>query len=238
MATTRELLIGSLRELALIDPIDPVPPEMLQYALDTLNRLLDLWNAKGQGPYAELFSTFTLTPSLSPHTIGPSTATWPLAKRPKAILSASLIVSSVYSPITVRDAQWYAALPSPAQTGAIVTDVFYNPTTVNGSLYFWPVPTTAYQVRLQTKGILAALALEDAFTLPEGYEEALRLTVAERLAPSFGVALTAETVQHARDARSTVFGNNDTAPRLATADAGIPGACVGADYDYRRGPYR
>jgi len=50
----------------------------------------------------------------------------------------------------------------------------------------------------------------DTFALPPGYQAALELTLAENLAPSFGQTVARSTERRAREARSLIFGNNDS----------------------------
>lgn len=241
MATFRDVISEALQEITVVDPIDPVPAEMAAKGLSRLNQLLDEWNADSQTVYGNVFSTFTLTPNLQPHTIGP-TGSLVLSSRPASVASVSLVLNSstpsVYTPVTVRDSQWWADNAVPGLTSAYPTDVFYDQTFPNGSLYFWPVPTTAYPVSIQTSGVLAQVTLDTVVSLPPGYRGALMLTLAERLAPSFGATVSPETKEAARSARSRVFATNGVSRRLVTADAGIPGSGGHGGWNYRTRSYQ
>jgi hypothetical protein len=144
------------------------------------------------------------------------------------IESASLVLNTsspdVLTPITLRDAQWWADQSVPDLTSDIPTDLYYEPTWPNGSLYFWPVPTTAYDVELEIRTVLAQVTLVTSLTLPPGYEEALVLSLAEKCARPFGKELDQSLVRDADLARARIMANNVTTPRLHTRDAGMPHA--------------
>lgn len=210
---------------------------MADTARRRLERMLNLWNAQRCAVYADVFSQFTLTPSLSPHTIGPTGATWTVVQRPVSIEAISIILTpstpSVYLPLTKRDAAWWQAQITPTIAVEYPSDFYYNPTYVNGSIYFWPVPSAAYDVQIQIRTLL-----DDDFTLdtdlgmPQGYREAITLTLAERLSTPFGQPIMPSLAADARDARALIFANNDTTPTLVTRDAGMEGPRGGSRSDF------
>lgn len=221
MPTISDLITSSLTGIRVARAGDVPNGDDMARGLYLLNRLLDAWNADRRAVYAETFADYVLTPSLSPHTIGVG-GTFNVTQRPVSLDRAAVnLGSNVYSPIAVRESDWYAGLTTPALTNAFPTDVYFEPGWPLGKLYFWPVPTTAYSVRLWTRVLLAQVALTDTFTLPPGYQEAIELTLEERMAPSFGQTVSRETKDAARIARGTVFGDNDETPVIATADAGL-----------------
>jgi hypothetical protein len=221
-----QLITGALFEIKVARAGDQVAPETLQYGLQLFNELLDGWNGipDHRAIYAVDISTFTLVPSLVPHTIGP-TGTFVTASRPVNIAFAQVDLGGgppdVYRPIWLRDKRWYANQSVPALTSTFPTDLYYAPDWPNGSLYFWPVPTTAYTVRLWLQALLLTANLSTTVSFPPGYQLALRLTLAERLARGMGQPLSADLKQDARDARAAIFANNEEMPALHTADSGL-----------------
>ena len=235
--TARELLTNALLEIGAIAGTEtPSDPDAV-FALGKLNRLLNRWNATRRAVYAQQFVTFTLTPALAPHTIGP-TGTFVVTQRPVSIESASLIFTTStpngQRPIHIRDAQWWAGLRVPDLSTSMPTDLYYEPSWPNGSLFFWPVPSAASDVVLEYRIVLAALALTDTFTMPPGYEDAVTLSLAESLLLAFPNAdLAPAIVAQASQARADAFGNNSPTPRLATADYGLGlGRRRGSRVDY------
>lgn len=232
MPTVGDVVTSALTEIRAARAGDVVKPADMTLGIYLLNRLLDLWNADERKVYADRFTDFTLTPSLSPHTIGPS-GTFTATVRPVRLLSAAVnLGSGVFTPLDVRDAEWYASQTVPALTSTFPTDVYYQPEFPLGKLYFWPVPTSALSVRLWTRALLASVVQTDDFSLPPGYQEALELTLAERLAPAFGEGASEETKTAARAARATIFGNNDDVSLKLTSDAPTSGN-GGGWFDYR-----
>lgn len=184
-----------------------------------LNRYLDFLNATKRALYSTTQTTFALTSGLQPHTIGvtANTPTFTVSvARPVKILSANIIMAgNIRVPLEIVDSQGWDDIRAGAASGQSVTItssipryLMYDPDWPNGSIYLWPVPT-ANSIELRFETLLADLALTDTFTLPPGYQEALCLTLAERLAPGFGQKVAPETRIAAREARAQVWGNND-----------------------------
>lgn len=226
--TARDICQSALLEINVNDPVDDPAQSDVNFVLTKLNRLLDDWNADRNAVYADQFLERTITAGLNPHTIGPSGATWTATtNRPVSIEGAILILTGstpeARVPMTKRDAQWFQNLPVPTLESQIPTDFFYNPTWPNGSFYMWPVPSQAYDVQLWCRVVLAQLGLNDTFTLPPGYWDAITLTLAEDISEPFQKPVTGSLSDRARRARARIFGNNITIPRLATRDAGMQG---------------
>lgn len=226
--TTAEILRQALLELSVIDPIDPTPPNLETMALARFNLLIDLWNVKEVASYTKTYSTFTTTIGLSPHTIGPDTATWTVAQRPMEILAANRLEGSdtglVRFPIAISDADWWFNEGLPNIQTSIPTNLYYSPTWPNGSIYFWPVPSAAVEIELMTRFVLSQVAEADItaeLEMPPGYATALMLTLAEDL--PFGVQLPSLPVR-ARNARAVIFGQNNKPQRITVRDAGMPGS--------------
>ncbi len=160
--------------------------------------------------------------------------------RPDTITAIDLnLGSNHYRPLYQQNAGWYRGQSLPAMTADHPSDYFYNPTFPNGELYFWPVPTAALAVRIQTPLPLVSVALTDDWELPYGYDAALTASLKERLMamPMFSSAASPDVTREAMIARATVFGAHKMPPRLMTKDYGMPGRS-GGWWDYRIGDYR
>lgn len=239
MATANDLVKDALLELGVLNAADAPDAELATIGLNRLNRIVDLWNATREAIYEETFTNYTLTPSLSPHTIGP-TGTFVVTVRPVSVEGANLVLNTVtpnnYQTITLRDRLWWLKQAVPALSTDIPTDLYYEPSWPNGKLYFWPVPSTAYAVQIMTRQILSTFTLATTFSLPPGYQDALTLTLAEALAAPLQVGVSPVTRELARKARATIQINNSETPGLATCDAGIPsGNGRRPTYNYRTG---
>lgn len=217
--TGQDIVREALLELGVLSPTEDLGPEDGEYGLSKLNRVMDRWNTNPIAAFATAVTGYTLTPALSPHTIGPS-GTLEVPVRPAKIDGASWISGGVRSPIRVRDLAWYRGLSMPETTGEQPTDVYYEPTAPNGKLWFYPVPSSAASIEVWTRGLLTALELDSQLVAPSGYRDALIKTLAEELAAPFRVQLPEALPRQAQAARALVFGNNLTIPRLYTGIRG------------------
>jgi hypothetical protein len=239
--TASDIIRDALYELGVLAAGESLQAQDAEYGLGKLNRLLDNWNAERAAVYAQQFVTYTITPLLQPHTIGPTGATFTVTQRPQKIDGANIILDTstpdVRTPLEIRGDDWWRDLPVPEVTGSVPTDLYYSPDWPNGSIYLWPEPTVAYGLELETRILLAALTLASTFSLPPGYQDAITLTLAESLVPAYPSAASILPVveKMATRARGRVFGNNDVTPRLATVDAGMPGGGSGSSFNYKTG---
>ena len=244
-ARAADLIQSAGYEIGVFSPGEPIPAAEALWALEVLQRIIDLWNAKRAMIYAVEFDTYTLTAGLAPHTIGPTGTlnTGAAAnRRPVQIASASFVLNpggstAVDLPIQMRDKNWWAANPLKAMTSSIITDCYYEPAGPNGQLNFFPICNTNGVVRLeQWSGLQQALTLQIALGLVQGYWEALVTTLALALCPSFERQPSPVLVARQAGAIKTVFANNDPAPRIDTA-GGMPGtAGVGRpDFNFLTG---
>lgn len=236
----QQLVTRSLVEINAADAGGTVQSELLDLGIDTLNMILDQLNANDRKLIADLFSTFTVTPNLNPHTIGPSGATWtyPIA-RPTEIFQASLILTSAtaplpYIPLTKLTTQQWQNLITPTLASNFANYFYYDPTYPNGSFYFWTVQQAAYQVQILTKQQLAQVTAATTFELPQGYWRALMMQLAQALYSPLRKPWTPAQEAQTNMACQEAFGLNAPNLLLATADAGMPvsGASSGRTQDF------
>lgn len=223
--TVLALIKEALEELGVYRAGGSLKDDDAALGLARYNRLLDRWNAQRQAVYASQKLTNTLTASLSPHTLGPS-GTWTTSQRPVSIEWANLILTGgsepIRRPIWIRDEAWYRARTVPTLETTIPTDLWYRPDWPNGSLFFYPVPSSTYEVELWVPRVLGGVVLADVFSMPPAYWEAHVLSLAEACARPFGVAVDPDLREDAAKARAIVFDANRVTPRLVTRDAGMP----------------
>ena len=236
--TVPTVIKSALQELQVQDPGETVGAADQADAINILNRMLDGWNADRRKVYVSKKTNFTLTASLSPHTIGPTGGTFTTTtNRPVSIDAANLVLTDgTRIAIRMRDSSWYAAQTTPALTSSIPTDLYYEPDFSSGlgNLWFWPVPDTAYTVDLWMRVVLAQVVAADSVDLPPGYLDAVIYSLAERLAPSYGVQVQPALRQMANSARLMAFGNNHDAPRMSTDDSDVM-STRGGLFRYRTG---
>lgn len=238
--TVTQFLTARLQGIGVTGLGETPSGDELNLALFHFNELLDSWNSDERAQYAVQFLPFTLTPNLDPHTIGPTGATFTVTtNRPNRIIGANLVLNTnspaVNTIINVNDSMWWLGQPVPTQATSVPTDLWYQPAWPNGNIFFWPVPTVAYGVRLEIEVLLAQVALNTTFTLPPGYQMALGKTLEETLVGPFQVPMPPSLPGQALEARARCFSDNDEIPRITTdAGFGVAGDGKGL-WNYRTG---
>src|SRR4051812_25068654 len=98
----------ALLKIGVASPVDTIDGLMADVGLAELNMLLDQWNADRAGASQPTFPAYTLTASLSPHTIGP-TGTFVVVQRPVTIEGATLLWPDAPTRVelTMRDRAWW-----------------------------------------------------------------------------------------------------------------------------------
>lgn len=240
--TALDLITDAFIEIGATAPGELPSADEAQWGFRKLNRdVVGVYQAKQAYVWSYAFNVYTLIPNLNPTLIGPdpaanfSTGEQP---RPVRIESANLILPNstpsgvVDLPINIRDRQWWAAQQVKAIQTNVPTDLYYDPTSPNGSLYFWPVTNISRDVRLEIWQTVSQFdSITDPIggpggpgTLPPALQSALCLRLAVLLCPGAKIEPSEELLESARKAEAAVFGNNAKSPRIATRDAGMPQA--------------
>lgn len=243
-----DIIADALREIGVYRPIDTLRAEDQVEGVKRCNRILDSWSARKAYAYATTFSEFTLTAGHSPNLIGPGleSPNFAATSRPVRIESCSLVLTdqtpNVDQPINIRDRAWWASQRVKGLQSNVPTDLYYEPDFPSGSLYFWPVPSFNYGVRLESWVEIGQFPVTSAgvpnpkaaFAAPPGYELALVLTLAEVSAVPYGRPMPAALPAMAARARAALQSNNLQSPRIESADWGTRGQSRGG-FNYMDG---
>lgn len=242
--TVGDLCNNAAQELGVTQPGETLDADNLVAVRNILRRLLNFWNADRRAVYATKFEQFTLIPNPPNNyiTIGPG-GQFDTTLRPVSIDGANLILTPSTPPVNtslkIRDFQWWLKQTTPTLTSSYPTDLYYQPDWPLGKLFFWPVPTFAYDVQLMSRVVLNdTVDTDDDFDLPQGYENAITLTLAEMSRRIFGKPIMPDLTRDATMARAAIFNNNDQTPVLITYDAGMSPSKNGgtrADWNFLTG---
>lgn len=218
MPTAQTLIDDALTELGVLAEGEVAGPSDAQRALRILNRdIIEPWTVQHYFATHRVITSGTFLASTATRTIGP-TGAYVLTVRPDEILQAHWVDSDGNrTKIELKDADWYAALPNPTETGSTIEAIAYFTTFPNGTMYPWPIPESNTTVELETRSILTSFAnLATSVTLAPGYESAIVYTLAERCANPFGHQISADLAYKARLARDIVRSPHMKSPSIST----------------------
>lgn len=162
--------------------------------------------------------------------------------RPTKIVGANIVLNNVFpnvkNPLNIRDDKWWLNQRVPTVPTTLPTDLYYSPDFPNGEIFLWPLPTFAYGLELETWTDLTELQdLTSPFYMPQGYDQAVTLSLAENLCGPFGKALEPQLEKRAKRARQRLVNQNSIPPRISTRDAGMQASCGKnrSNFNYRTG---
>ena len=196
--------------------------------------------APGAAPLARTPDAGTVVTAGNPV---PTFATPSMGQRPQRVEQATLILTDqtpqVEIPLNIRDSDWWMNQRVKALQSNIPTDLYYQSSWPNGSLYFWPLPNAAYGCRLKLWGAIAQFpSLAYAFSMPPGYEDAVTMSLAKNMAGGYKAQWGQSQEDNLKLAMRAIESNNMLSPRGPTADAGMPGTGVrGGDNNYYSGMF-
>lgn len=213
-------------------------PEQYADALGELNRLVGNLNCDRLNIYSVATQQFSLDPPKPSYTIGISTppADFPVA-RPQGIEAANIIGDGGSSPIRYRLAivtadQW-AEITYPMLPGTIPTVLYNDRASPVSTLYLYGQPAPGQLLELFTWTMVPTFsAVTDAVELPPGYEDAIVLNLAVRLAPQYQLPVHPDVRLEARLSLMRVESIN--APRPVAEFAGFGCGC-GNDWNIYSG---
>lgn len=233
--TTLQAIQGALEEIGVLAEGEAVTPGLSSVALPRLQRWVDQVNARRELIFSVSFLQFTLTANHAPHTIGPN-GDFNLPVRPVRIQSGAFLLNSgsqtVDMPIKIRDSDWWAGNPVKSLQSSIVTHLYYDPASPLGNINFWPICTLGNPVRLELwNSITVPLVLQSTLSLPQGYWDAMVLSLAKKCAPLFGMSVSPDLREDHNKAMRIIEANNDGPPRINTDD-GSPNNRKGGRPDF------
>jgi hypothetical protein len=155
-------------------------------SLAALLGMVDSWKIEKFLGYAEKRTVFLLAPPKSSYEIGESGTAYIPLPRPARIERAGLIFTnvtpSIETPIRVLEAQEWAALSPKELASTVPYMLYYKPDVPDGTIYVWPVPSTAWEISLYYWQVIQRFtSTADVVIIPPGYQEAIEYNLALRL---------------------------------------------------------
>lgn len=225
-----DLITRSLRTAGILSSVDSPVAEDLADVMLILNGMIDAWGMDGLLVYTKVISAFALTANVQSYPIGIGAAAPFNVTRPAQLQNANLQITTtspfVEMPLELLDHNGWMSIPVKNITGTFPTKLYYSPDYPNGTLFFWPIPTSGLNVVIDYWNQLSQFTdPTNVFTLPPGYYEAIYLNLAVRLCtPEWGVMQVPPSLaQLASEAKYRIEKLNATPPPQMTVDYGVQG---------------
>lgn len=220
MATTtaQQIITDALAEIGVLGEEETASADMIARGLRVLNRMLDsLSNNTNWAYYAsEIVKPLTGQASF---TIG---ATGDVVDdRPIAIETATVVVNGITYPVKVIDNERFDVLTYKALTGAYTAAIYYEGTYPNGTVYCYPLCSGATLHMRVLNSVKQFANASVQIDMPEGYEDAIVLALARKLARSYGRPVTPDLIRDAVKAMAVVTKTNTVVPMLELPEAVI-----------------
>jgi hypothetical protein len=226
MTTAATIIADALIEIGVQGASDTTPAEDQALCLRKLNQIAQRWSNSRLAVPALTEIGIPMTGAAS-YSIGPTGAI--VAARPiKAISATAIDVNGLEYPVSLYSRRDWDAIGQKNVTGGPPDVAWYQPSTPNGVLYVYPL-STDYTLKLDCLTLLSSFpSASTTVSLPEGYETALTLTLADDVAAAFGKQTTADTRRRCAAAMAAIKATN-TEPLYLSVDGG------GQDYEIERG---
>lgn len=183
----------------------------------TAGTTITAFNTGAGGNDGPAIGTYTLSTS---QTVG-SIAINAYYPRPLRINSGFTRVATIDYPMAVLSVEDYETIGLKALNGPWPKAVYYQPSEPLGNLTFWPNPSSG-EVHLYCDTILGGFnTLADVVQLPQGYNMAMRFSLAELLMPEYGKSGLEDVKAIAARARAGIKRMNMQPQQLATFDSNL-----------------
>ena len=189
-ANRDEIVKRSLRMVGAYTSTDLPRPEQLMDACTILNTMIKAWSIEGF-LWLRQFVNISLVAGQNSYTLGPA-STVPM-DRPTHIFAATRKASSGNEiPLVSLTRNDWMNIPNKT-TSATPVQFYYDPATINGTLYVWPVPQTGTTdvvvIDCDRQLDIMSDSLND-FDFPPQWLECIAYNLAARIAPEYGIPLS------------------------------------------------
>jgi hypothetical protein len=220
MTKAIDIIEHALAELGVLANGQPPAPEDSALGFRRLNSMVEAWAQ--QGLYANavsevVYSMTSNTPTLS---IGPG-GDIDVPRPVRLEDGAYLLIAGTSHPISVVNRSAYDGIGFKGTSAFSPDVVYYEATVPLGYLHFWPVMSGSGDLHLPLQGQITQFSnLTTSYTLPQGYERAMFLSLACELARPFGRVADPSLIRDAANARRGLKRANVSVPLLDSPFSG------------------
>lgn len=222
------ILYPAFRTAGVTDrPMRTPSPDQVAEGIPLLNRMLGSWNCSRMNIFTVGSAIYALTANKITYQIG-LTAPAPFnVASPQRITLANIILPGtplLRQPLRIlNDTEW-ARIRLQTLPGAITSAIYPDYNFPVGTISLYGQPSAGYQLELYTWTLIPKFAaVTDVVTLPDGYEEAMVLNLACRIAKQFPTQARMDPLVYGDAARSLAAIQSRNAPvrRLRNDAAGL-----------------
>lgn len=212
MTTATQIIGSALRRLGVLDPSENLEATMAETGLIDLNALLSAWKLSKLYVYTWTNTTFNLIPGQATYTFGP-TGDFVIAQKPSLFDDYATIRSTVDYIVEMISGTAYSTFTYKQTAMPVPEYAYYD--AGSGRIVFYGTPSSNYPITFRigvTTGSFADLTTD--YDLPDGYERAISLSLAEDLAESYGRPFSPRSMAQAKAARDVLRRSNLEVPTL------------------------
>lgn len=259
--TPTTMFTNVLQLLGVLGASETTPaPEDTELLRQAFNRMMGQMNSRRRNCFFIQQQAFTFTTAKASYTIGNTNNTpapdfalsgqdRPLRLEPWAQVVDTDVSPNVLFQMSVVNFDQYALISIPALVSGFPNTLYYQPTVPNGTLWGWPAyPTeTSWKLQIAWRNQFTTIApsgqaadttqvaqgdVSTAINMPDGYEEAFTLTLAEKVWLAYPKRTDIEELKRqARLARADIQTNNALPTKIDTTD-GVPNS-KGSGFNWR-----
>jgi hypothetical protein len=204
MATAQDIIEGAIQALGVLGDGDTPTASELADGLEYLNEMLDSWTIDSLMVYQILQETKAITSGTTSITIG--TGGDFNTTRPVNIQNAFLRdVNNIDYQLQLLPQDSYQQIQLKSIQTSIPYAAYYDNAFPLGTLYFYPIPGVNFTLYMNSwKQLQQFASLGTTYSLPPGYKEAIRYSLAIRLSSPYGVQPAPSVIELAKSAVARV----------------------------------
>lgn len=204
---TNNIVTSAARMVGIISPREPVNADDMQDLIQSYNMMIDAWGASSITARASTEEQFNLQAGKRQYLWGTGAPDFN-SPRPIRITAAGVIFPStppnfVYNiDINTSETQYFTFTDRESPSGALPTNLIYDPTFPYGTINIYPVPDQAYTLIIRSlKPMVESADQNTIIGLEATYFEAIKFNLAIRYAIEYGKPITDDLRKLARDSK-------------------------------------
>jgi hypothetical protein len=190
----QDIINGALRLLGVLAAGELGSPEEISDGIISLNEVLDGWNINRLDIFYLRNDVYNLSSGTQAYTLGVGGSL--SGPRPVSIKNVAAIHSSGLAiPMDVVSSEDWAAITEKSVAGTLPRKLYCDFAFPQANVLIWPVPSGTPQISIYSwSQFTTYVNPTDAFTMPPGYEIAVRYNLAVAMAPEYGRPASQELV--------------------------------------------